>query len=373
MNTNDYKLTSPWRSLCNDEIFKRSCFAFAIHENRYIFVAGGYHRGEGDMRVCLTSAYIFDSQTKTHIKLPDLPHGMWPCGGAIINGYFYIVGRGKIYRMSLSKRSLWELVLSSDFVIFVHNVVSDGEKLYVFNSYHHVGFISYDPSKKSCTRLPRLPKARAQWGHVSAIVGDNIFIIGGCNGCNDSTACTANGHISPYSSSVKNFSISTQQWSEGPSLPKPVYGAAACVIEGRWIVVTGGKLDKCDRSSKSFIYDTLTQKWTGKNVALERHRTGHSCVAIGKQIISIGGDDYFEWINYHSTVETIHKKYIICNWEIIKDFILLRYLVDEGRAHLANPKSETQENGNGKGSKMLEKIMTDMNVDVFMEVLSFLI
>lgn len=359
----------------DQDFFKRTEFACAVHEDRYIFVAGG-RQNSGE----LFSAAIYDTQTDTQIALPDLPERMYSCGGAISNGYFYVAPYGKIYRMSIATRVEWELVHTPEFEGYVDAMHSHGNKLYMFlNAGREV--IVYDTVTNKCIAMP--PTLTSRDNFASAVVGDKIYIIGGWDVKSDK-----------YLSSVEVFNIPTQSWSTAPPVPRALYGAAATVF-GRWIVVTGGS----NRESLSYIFDTMKQKWTETDVGLSPPRINHSCVTIGSQIVSVGGE--YEWEKCCS-IEAIDTQKLVSKWEVIKPFVLMQRLIEDGRAYpVTKPSRKTKyaaaswsvikkfvlmqpiicqdrksraitKRRNKIANMVLEKLMTDMCTDIFREVLSYL-
>ena len=371
----------------NQDLFKRTEFACAAHEDRYIFVAGGRQRG-------LNSAAVYDMLTDTQITLPEFPDRLHSCGGTISNGYFYVVSYGKIYRMSIVTRSKWELVYTEllhtlEFEGYVDAVHSHENRLYIFtNSGREV--IVYDTVTNECIVMP--PTLESRDNFASAVVGDKIYIIGGWDVKSDK-----------YLSSVEVFDIPTQSWSTAPPVPRVLYGAAATVF-GRWIILVGGINSTLDSSSPSFVFDTSEQKWTETDVGLSPPRINHSCVTIGSQIVSVGGE--YEWEKCCS-IEAIDTQKLVSKWEVIKPFVLMQRLIEDGRAYpvtkpLRSPKyaaagclltnifliqpkihqdkkrrSLTKKGAksqtNTDGDMVLEKLMTDMCDRIFKQVLSYLV
>lgn len=75
-----------WTMLCNSKTFNRELFACDVYQDRHILVAGGnLHYG-----MDIQSAAMYDTETKTHVTLPDLPCGPF-CREVVVNGYFYVV------------------------------------------------------------------------------------------------------------------------------------------------------------------------------------------------------------------------------------------------------------------------------------------
>ena len=78
----------------NQDLLKRTEFACATFDDRYVFVAGGRQKR-------LKSAAVYDMHTNTQMTLPDFPTKLSCCKGAISNGYFYVISCGQIYRMNI--------------------------------------------------------------------------------------------------------------------------------------------------------------------------------------------------------------------------------------------------------------------------------
>lgn len=358
-----------WITLSTHELFQRHSFACAQYKDRFILFAGGYNI----RRQALTSALIFDVHSQTYAPLPDLPFTRGCCVGACLGDYFYVVHCDYIYRLSLSTRAAWELIHSheiqgcavmaylsnvhSHYIRgYVRDVLSDEKHLYIFTNEL---FILYDPLSNKCTIMPQMPTQR--YGYASTIIGDDIYIIGGSMGY---------GRKERYSSSVEVFSITKQSWKTVPSLPTPLAKAAATVT-GRWIVVTGGYSDKITLSNQTFIFDTSNQYWEQKNIALTPPRGFHTCLTIGGyQIVSVGGIDSKR---KNQSMVAIPRKHLISNWDIIKHFILMRYLVGQGRAYLMSVVKKIKYDEKTNPEKVLVKLMTDMSLDIFGEILSYFI
>lgn len=354
----------PWKTLNCSELFKRSCPAIAVQENRYIFVACGHFAHNHDIQLSRSVA-MYDLQTNIQQSLPDFPTGIRHCSGAVLNNYFYVITYDEIYRMSLSTRSAWERIHTPEIEDTIYNVfdaISDGNNLLFFQrsdeDFDRIDTFLYDPQKNNCKKLQHLPKSRM--GFASAIIGKTVFIIGGYTGCHGAPMCTDR---------VDVLDIPSQSWSRAPSLPKALFRAAATVI-GRWIIVTGGLLNRSDKSSQTYIYDTFFQKWTERKTVITPPRYNHFCATVGSQIVFVGGE-----YGHHDycPIQTIHKHYLAPNWEIIKHFILLRALVYKGRAYPVIASKLQKVDKKTNTTKVIQKLITDLNWEIFREILSLLL
>lgn len=351
----------PWTALINHELFKRVSFAVDLYSDQYILVAGGFRE-----RVILGSAGIYDIKTGTYDRLPNLPgpeNNHDRCGGAILNGFFYVVSHGSVYRMELSSpRKKWKQISTAEFKLRrVEAVVSNERYLFAFNEKHNMKF---DPERLEWNDLPGPLHRRCEFTCVGA--EDNIYIIGGY----------ASGN---YLASVEKFHIPTSTWSEVPPLPQALVGSAAAYIRRRWIVVTGGYLSEREMSSKCYIFDTWTQKWTTNTLGLSPPRAFHCCIATSTgrhcQIISIGGKRRDRTV---FSMKTIQTKLLIQNWDYIKHFVLLRELVDRGRA-LPNLKPSIGPNFHNidleylqEDQDVIKRMITELSSDMFRTILTYL-
>lgn len=344
-------------TLNKNDIFKRRYFACTIYNDRYILIAGGGAGYNHDYKT-LRSVVMYDMCTHTYESLPDLPFADW-CHGAVLNGYFYIVRfhPDQIYRLNLFERfQQWEPVVGTTNIIASEAVLSDNENNQLFLFDFHQDIVCYNPAQKQYKYIPPAPTQRDSF--ATAIIGTKIFLIGGFQ-----------HDTGDALSSVDVFDISTQSWSQAPSLPKPLLNAAAVSVLKRWIIVTGGRNMEGrwwfypKNNTEIFAFDILTQKWTQNNfVPSLANRIQHECVVIQSQMVLLGGFNDSSHHYHLYPMETIHIKYVLPIWNNIKHLILLRRLVDEGRAY-------SKPNGN----IIVQRLMTDISLDLFGEVLTFLI
>lgn len=337
------------------QIFKRSLFTCAIPNSRCVVVVGKRVTKSS----ATISAAIFDIDTCLYSDLPDIPCAI-SCEGAIIYDFLYVVSFDKIHRISLSKPSSWEPVHHRVVKEPVHSVLSREDFLFIFNQ--HGTNLVYDTRENECTIMSPMKTLRV--GFASVVIQNKIFIIGGY------------GYFSCRNlASVEVYDISKRSWSEAPPLPRELGSSAATAIK-TWIVVTGGDYDDGNLSPQSFLFETLTNKWTTHKFGLSTPRTNHCCIEIGERdIICTGGQDIDE--EFCST-EVISRRCLIPSWDVIKHFVLLRKLVDENRASPTMRKKLKREkyagmNANVNINTLLQILMTDTDWDILREILSFLI
>lgn len=387
--------------LSDDEIFKRVDFAYGVYKDRYVVISGGY-RG----RNILQSAAMYDVYTQNYLALPDLPYS-GACVGVVLNDFFYVARRyDGIHRLCLSRPSKWELI-NNDMDFCIDEMVTDGTHIFFIVQGNTV--YGYDPCtnqlhESSLTSMNKILTSMRQIltssgqnldspprdYFATAVVDHKIFVIGGQ---------TIRGFVK---SDMDVYDISTQSWSQAPPLPKPLDRAVATPI-GKWIIVTGGhQFGNYNMNNQTFIYDTITQKWTEHSIVATSYRLCHGCVKVGNQIISIGGSNGQEFV---CPMEGIHLKHVLPDWkwQIIQPFVFLRELVDQNRAMpIISRDSRSKFNvmikhfasfGNilGKGdtiptekmkhdtdSKLdtdavIRELFTDVSLDVFRHVMLFLV
>lgn len=349
--------------ISNDPVFfNRKDFAMNTHEERYVIIAGGYGgRGEN-----LSSAAIFDLQTNTCISLPQLPRTGYDEGqvehGAIIKGYFYIVLMWDleedeisdcldvypdffcVYRIQLSNPTAWEKM--GEHLIYGNGLiklVSDGSRLFLFSADERSepDLIEYDPDKNKFHELsPKQMVVRA-----AVVIGRKIYVI---------------GEDEEFGLCLEIYDIPSRSWSTGHerSIESKYisYQCHAFALNDRWIAI---------RDSFSFrsIYDTHNGTWIANEVLFS---SSPSFRITGSTLVGNSGLTLVGGIRReaNTALYSVERKCIIPNWYIVKDFALLRKLVDDGRAHAIAT--------NEKASIMIQNFVIYLPSDMFKWVLCFL-
>ena len=348
--------------ICDDEIFKRTAFAFDVYQDRYIVIAGGC---DDIWDISLTSAAMYDVKKQSSLALPDLPFD-GGCHGVVLNDYFYVVHRYcydrdpttdsyyfDLYRICLSRRMEWEHVFKHIETSYLLHILTDGNHIFfIFRNQ----IISFDPSNHKLSPTIEIPYEIRDYDLCFSVLMDNkIFLL--------------------TLENIFIYDIAHQSWSKG-SHAKSLNPDAAVVID-RWIVVT-----ERNCSYYTFVYDTHTQQWTRVKMHLSLpDRIGHEYVKVGSHIITVGGINMNDEKFYPMTA--IHIKHIIPDreWIMLKPYILLRQLIDDNRAApiIATKKPNnddstmsTDTNTKANTNAVVEKLFTNMPLEVFRYILMYL-
>lgn len=368
-----------WTVINDDRIFQNMYLTCDVHKDRYILLAGG-DLDEGDDYI--SSVTMYDTYTKSYTALPALtppfPESILiPISSLVLNGYFYVLTNRNhmyrtIYRICLSKRLEWELLINDR---NMDAIVTDGNNLFLLN---RIGTIyHFNPSTKDYITLNRRDVLDRDLNFATAVVDKKIYFIGG-------------DECEMAIEDVDVFALATISWNQAPPLPRPLLYASAVAVD-RWIIVTGGQHETDDYDSDTeevgvvfremnthiYVYDTLTQQWTINKSASFSPRAKHCSVKLGSQIISMGG----RTVDFQKfPMEAIHIQHIISdyNWSIIKSYILLRALIDQKRAVPIITTATKNSKSNKTGLKLdadvvIEQLFTNISIDVFRYVLSYMI
>ena len=367
--------------ICNDEIFKRTSFACGVYQARYIVIAGGRKN-----RKEVNSAAMYDVTTQTSVALPDLPFAGF-CKGVVLNDYFYVTnGSSGLQRICLSKRQKWEFVIKHEEIenVALH-VLTDGNHVFLIDIVNNQITI-FNPSNNKLTSIKGSRRHRMNilayrnMDPSDAVLMDNKI------------------YIMTYGK-MFIYDIANGLWIEASPLPKPLqfsFCDPALVVIDRWIVTTAAT------PNYIVIYDTHTQQWTQANNTVLLPCASHNCVKVGSHIITLGGLNYND-LEY-CPMTSIHIKHIMPDreWIMLKHYILLRKLVDDNRAAPSNervgyllagkiidddhahPLLETNQpkqtdsdmkvnaDANKNADAIVEKLFTDMPLEIFRYILMFL-
>ena len=341
-----------WTTLDNDESFKMWKHSCGAYKNRYIINTGGCAVKRG-----LNIAAIYDTLTQKYTRLPDLPF-LGTFKGAIVKDYLYVVRSLdlEVYRLclntprSLSTKWTWKPQTKLKLKYYPRRILSNGKYLFFL---HTKKMECYDPMTETLYDIP--PIHLPCNGYITAITDKNIFIMGGFDHCN---------HVSMLS--VQVFDIAKQSWSQGPPLPEPLYHSATTVFK-KWIIVTGG-FKETQYNTKTFILDTCSQEWSKRDIALSMTDTVYKYVPIGSNIIKVSKKEIYP-------MQVMNMNHIIPHWqwEVVKELVLLQRLVEEDRVCPAMQNSEVKNDTKKNTNTVIEKLVTDAPLDIFRNILLFLL
>ena len=341
-NSND----NLWTAICDDKIFERINSACSVYKDRYIVVAGG----SGLRGNKIQSAAMYDVTNQLYVSLPNSPIAdSGHCRGVVMNDYFYVIF-DDLYRICLSKRLEWELVVHQKADGYFTDVMTDGNHIFLIDGHSQIAI--FDPINNKLLPIIEIPhEMRGTFPSETVMMDNKLYIM--------------------HYEKMFIFDIVNRSWSPSSSYPEPIHGLAAVAI-GRWIVVTG--------HGYTFVYDTRTQVWTQVNTAELSYHFRHESVKVGSHIITVGGVLYpfFEF----SPITVIRIKHVIpeFTWIILKPYILLRQLIGENRAapiiaNVNKPKhNDSHLNTDTKviADAVVEKLFTIMPLDIFRYTLMFL-
>lgn len=357
-------IENKWTKRSEDGIFPQLSFAAGVYNDRYLIIIG-----ESEDYFGVLSVTMFDTKTRSQISLPRIPNTE-SCDGIVLNEYFYLFyskddddedggDESEVYRLSLSTHTKWEkLNPMKNRNIYYSDMVSDVKHLYLLTVQYdtlqarYARMDRYDPMLEKFTNISGF--ASFERADATAVVGNQIFFFGERS---DSLAIFT-------SSTVRVFDTSLQSFRTVPQLPTPLDDIKTLSF-GRWIIAIGNMPTLSDQVV--FVFDTTKQQWSKIENALPIHTEGF--LVIGCHIV---------WIGSTGAIESVHIKHLIPSWrwDVIKDFILLRKLINDGRAHILR-RSKRVRNGidrdTTKAKQVMEKLLTDTSLDIFRNVLTYLL
>lgn len=162
-----------------------------------------------------------------------------------------------------------------------HYSYADPSGTYSMSAYRDLGLVatSFTATDGFQPKQPWVQKAAMPTGrssHCAAVVGDDIYVIGGTDGTAGNAAAT----------SVDVYSTVNDSWSAGPSLPAPRVAPACTTVAGK-VYVTGGN-DGTGGVATVYELDPATATWTTL-ADLSVARSGHNAVEVDGAVLVMGG------------------------------------------------------------------------------------
>ena len=351
-STNNDRL---WTVISNSFRFQRCNFACGAYKDRYVLIAGG-----NGLSQLVT---MYDVTKKSCIVLPNLPYTGF-CRGLVLNNYFYVTDSGsRLFRICLSRQRGWELVARRE---RMRDIIAHDNRIYFINFNSEITCI--DPTTNEFIPIASSIHLKKFQDFSSVVVGDKIYLLGERRVINV-------GYENEIDKKMAVFDIVNNRWSEEPPLPI-LFDQFTAIAVDRWIVVSGMKYD--DKGSTDFVYDTCTQEWTQHNATLSSHRRYHRYIKVGSHIITVGGENLKR---HFCPMTAIHIKHVIpeFTWIMLKPYIFLRRLIDDGRAapilkteNLTHVDSDINTDTNAYTNAVVEKLFMDTPLDIFRDILLYL-
>ena len=172
------------------------------------------------------------------------------------------------------------------------SLVTKGSYLFVFGietDSEHLRPIAvrFDVRKNTYLDL-KPPPCKASYQMASALLNNNVYIIGGRDITRNSQNHYNTGDISV---SVSQYSIETNSWSKLQNLPKPLHFHSAAA-HGNYLFCAGGY--SVDSNTvpvdKHFAYDIVGKIWLSK-ASMIHERAKFSLEAVGAKLVACGGED----------------------------------------------------------------------------------
>ena len=287
---------------------------------------------------------MFNVKTKEFKLLPCFKAHIWE--SVIVNEFLYATPKETpLHRIDLSKNIEWEEVKGIN-ITEDETVHSGGDKLLIdFQSY----YVLYNPDTQKKTVLKH--GSHVYWGRYVP-VKDNYYYF-------------AVKFSDPSNWVCDVYNMKSQLWEDIPKITKD-FSVTHMTLEiqtihvynDRWILLY---VEYCHGTTWNFwIFDTHTKQWT---------ETETLCTPEIDNFIWIR-DKFIRCECYDPNesspcpTEIYDISHFLSNWYIIEHLVLLRKLVNTGRAHCIK-------NTNSEVDVVAQKLMMDLDLDMFRTVLSY--
>ncbi|CAI5471095.1 unnamed protein product [Closterium sp. Yama58-4] len=151
-------------------------------------------------------------------------------------------------------------------------------------------FRAFDPNSKSWRAVPPIPGRSKNEGlseFATVAAGGKMYVIGGCERVT-SASPSVMGCADVATARVRVFDPVAWRWDFCAPMGEARISPAAEVLDGRYIVVTGGQGRHAFLRSAE-IFDVLTGQWRSIS-AMHAARCGHRAVVLGGQLTVIAGE-----------------------------------------------------------------------------------
>jgi N-acetylneuraminic acid mutarotase len=202
-----------------------------------MYVIGGF---DGRGRI-VNQVSVYNPETDTWRRAADLPVAMHHANAAAVDGRIYVLG------------------------FLVRGFEEDGR-----------GYI-YDPDEDAWTEGPSLPATTHRGASGMAVVGSNIYLLGGFGG---------GGAVSLMSA----YDVESGQWAELPDLPGPPRDHMAVGVVDGQIILAGGRSGRINSHiNRVDVFDPATGDWRTA-APMPTSRGGVAAAASGPWFYVVGGE-----------------------------------------------------------------------------------
>jgi len=316
-----------------------------IYRERYVIYSEGLH---SLTRKHLRSILMLDLQTNLSFQFPDLPvfNAFQKIIGVVFKQYFYVFlnSENSFFRISLSNPLRWECIeIHIPYTCIAGRICSlaSNDKSIFLTGNDCIW--DYDPEKGKPNEDIILPSVLSNTRLTQDIRHVKIVVLG---------SKIYGFRVSGSELSIHIYNIPSRAWrSHNLPIPFMAYEKTTAIPFGRWIFLHVDMNDFCG------LFDTYTDDL----ITLDRR----SSIPIEYQsILSVGNSKIaFVGVDPKENIILKKRKEIVPNWYIIREFLLLRKLVHEGRADLIVKKS--------KVDNVIEKVIANLDSDMFQLVISF--
>ena len=195
----------------------------AVFSNE-IYVFGGYdYKGRWGVKRYHKTVEVYDTQTDTWVKKPDMPTLRIPFATAVVDGKIYLIGGTRIE-------------------------VKDG----VFAGKAITGLVEvYDPLTDRWEKRADMPTARSVSDAV--VVDSKIYVLGG-------KARFGGDLAGRFVTRIEEYNPKTDQWHQLPDMPMFKFGFSTVAVDNE-IYTMGGTNNEIKRTDAVDVYNPTADKW----------------------------------------------------------------------------------------------------------------
>ena len=168
------------------------------------------------------------------------------------------------------------------------SLISKGNYLFLFGAdveYIRAVTMRFDVTKTKWMNL-QPPPQRASIRMAATSLEGNIYLLGGMN-----LMKGKENAIDPsnFSSSVSQYSIETNSWSQLQNLPRPVAFHSAA-SRGNYVFCAGGYIQNLEYTDKLYAFDIVGKIWLTK-ASMNSTRTRFRMEAVCGKLVACGGEE----------------------------------------------------------------------------------